>query len=73
MLGQNFLDDLELIAQSVGHALEELPFLLKGFLQAGGMRSLRVSPDYLGKFEHVVSLRLGFLLDPFALLCLVAN
>jgi hypothetical protein len=52
--------------------LEELPFLLKGFLQAG-MRSLRVSPDYLGKFEHVISPRWGFLLDLFALLGLVAD
>jgi hypothetical protein len=51
-LGQNLLDDLELIPQSTGHWSWELPSLLERLLQSG-TRGLQASPCCLGwlKFE----------------------
>jgi hypothetical protein len=52
--------------------LQELPFLLERFLQTS-TSGLQVSPDCLGKLKCAVSPSSSFLLDPFALLGLVAD
>jgi hypothetical protein len=71
-LGQNLLDDLELIPQSTGHWSWELPSLLERLLQSG-TRGLQVSPCCLGWLERTISPSSSFLLNPFALLGLVAD